>query len=58
VLKVESDEIVEALRADGVAAEYKVFPDEGHGFTKRANKIDASNAYVVFLDKYLKAGAE
>jgi dipeptidyl aminopeptidase/acylaminoacyl peptidase len=58
VLKVESDEIVEAVRANGVAAEYKVFPDEGHGFTKRANKIDASNTFVVFLDKYLKAGAE
>jgi dipeptidyl aminopeptidase/acylaminoacyl peptidase len=58
VLKVESDEIVEAVRANGVAAEYKVFPDEGHGFTKRANKIEASNAFVVFLDKYLKAGAE
>jgi dipeptidyl aminopeptidase/acylaminoacyl peptidase len=46
------------VRANGVAAEYKVFPDEGHGFTKRANKIDASNTFVVFLDKYLKAGAE
>ena len=58
VLKVESDEIVEAVRANGVAAEYKVFPDEGHGFTKRANRIDASDTFVVFLDKYLKAGAE
>ena len=58
VLKVESDEIVEAVRQNGVAVEYKVFPDEGHGFTKRANKIEASNAYVAFLDKYLKGGAE
>jgi len=58
VLKVESDEIVEAVRQNGVAVEYKVFPDEGHGFTKRENKIEASNAYVTFLDKYLKAGAE
>jgi dipeptidyl aminopeptidase/acylaminoacyl peptidase len=57
VLKVESDEIVEAVRQNGVAVEYKVFPDEGHGFTKRENKIEASNAYVAFLDKYLKAGA-
>jgi dipeptidyl aminopeptidase/acylaminoacyl peptidase len=57
VLKVESDEIVEAVRQNGVAVEYKVFPDEGHGFTKRANKIEASNAYVAFLDKYLKAAA-
>jgi dipeptidyl aminopeptidase/acylaminoacyl peptidase len=58
VLKVESDEIVEAVRKNGVAVEYKVFPDEGHGFTKRANRIEASNAYVAFLDKYLKAAAE
>ena len=58
VLQVESDEIVAAVRENGVAAEYKVFPDEGHGFTKRANKIEASNLYVTFLDKYLKAGAE
>lgn len=58
VLKVESDEIVEAVRQNGVPVEYKVFPDEGHGFTKRENKIAASNAYVAFLDKYLKAGAE
>ena len=57
VLQVESDEIVAAVRANGVAVEYKVFPDEGHGFTKRENKIDASNAYVAFLDKYLKAGS-
>ena len=58
VLQVESDEIVAAVRQNGVAAEYVVFPDEGHGFTKRENKIKASNAYVAFLDKYLKAGAE
>ena len=27
------------------AVEYVVFPDEGHGFTKRENSITASNAY-------------
>jgi dipeptidyl aminopeptidase/acylaminoacyl peptidase len=58
VLQVESDEIIAAVRANGVAVEYVLFPDEGHGFTKRENKIKASNAYVAFLDKYLKAGAE
>jgi dipeptidyl aminopeptidase/acylaminoacyl peptidase len=58
VLQVESDEIIAAVRENGVAVEYVLFPDEGHGFTKRANKIKASNAYVSFLDKYLKPGAE
>jgi dipeptidyl aminopeptidase/acylaminoacyl peptidase len=58
VLQVESDEIIAAVRKNGVAVEYVLFPDEGHGFTKRENKTKASNAYVAFLDKYLKAGAE
>ena len=54
VLQVESDEIVAAVRANGVPVEYVLFPDEGHGFTKRENRIRASDAYVKFLDQYLK----
>ena len=54
VLQVESDEIVAAVRANGVPVEYVLFPDEGHGFTKRDNKIKASDAYVAFLDTHLK----
>lgn len=58
VLQAESDEIVAAVRANGVPVEYVLFPDEGHGFTKRENKIKASNAYVTFLDQHLKAQKE
>lgn len=54
VLQVESDEIVAAVRANDVPVEYLLFDDEGHGFTKRQNRIDASEAYVAFLDQYLK----
>jgi len=54
VLKVESDEIVAAVKSNGVPVEYVVFPDEGHGFTKRNNRIAASEAYVKFLDTHLK----
>jgi dipeptidyl aminopeptidase/acylaminoacyl peptidase len=57
VLQVESDEIVAAVRANGVPVEYVLFPDEGHGFTKRENKIKASDAYVKFLDTHLKGAA-
>ncbi|HEX2138644.1 MAG TPA: S9 family peptidase [Woeseiaceae bacterium] len=53
VLQVESDEIVEAVRANDVPVEYVLFPDEGHGFTKRENRIKASEAYVRFLDQHL-----
>ncbi|MFQ5564625.1 MAG: S9 family peptidase [Parvularculaceae bacterium] len=53
VLQVESDEMVAAIEANGVAVEYILFPDEGHGFRKRENRITASQAFVDFLDKYL-----
>jgi len=54
VLQVESDEMVEAIRKNGVEVEYVLFPDEGHGFRKKANRITASKAYVEFLNKHLK----
>lgn len=53
VLQVESDELVEAVRKTGVPVEYVLFPDEGHGFRKKANRIAASNAYVEFLSLHL-----
>jgi dipeptidyl aminopeptidase/acylaminoacyl peptidase len=57
VLQVESDELVAAVQANEVPVEYLVFPDEGHGFRKRDNRISASDAYVKFLDIYLKGEA-
>ena len=53
VLKVESDEMVQAVRAQRVPVEYIVFPDEGHGFLKRENRITAAEASLKFLDRYL-----
>ena len=53
VLQVESDELVEAVRANQVPVDYVVFPDEGHGFVKTSNRITASEAYVSFLGKHL-----
>jgi len=58
VLKVESDELVAAVQANEVPVEYVVFPDEGHGFRRRENRITASEAYVQFLDTYLKGNDE
>ena len=54
VLKVESDEIVDAMKKNNVPVEYVVFPDEGHGFVKKENEIKGYGDIVVFLDKYLK----
>lgn len=53
VLKAESDELVAAVKAGGTPVEYLLFPDEGHGFLKRDNRIKASDAYVDFLGKHL-----
>lgn len=57
VLKVESDQIVEAVRQRGGVAEYVVFPDEGHGFIKKENNIKAYRTALEFLDHYLRAPA-
>ncbi len=57
VLQVESDEIVQALKDNGVPVEYVLFDDEGHGFRNRANEITGYRAIREFLDKYL-AGRE
>jgi len=54
VLQVESDEMVEAIRSAGTPVEYLLFDDEGHGFSKKDNRIAASNKYLAFLNKYLK----
>ncbi len=58
VLKVESDEMVEAVRKNGAAVEYVVFPDEGHGFRKKANQAAGYQAVGEFLDRYLGPDAE
>jgi dipeptidyl aminopeptidase/acylaminoacyl peptidase len=54
VHQVESDEIVEAARANGVEVEYLVFEDEGHGFRKKENRLRGYRAIRDFCDKHLK----
>lgn len=54
VLKIESDEIVEGVKKNGVPVDYVVFDDEGHGFVKKENEIKAYGKILKFLDQYLK----
>jgi dipeptidyl aminopeptidase/acylaminoacyl peptidase len=56
VLKVESDELVAAVRKNNVPVEYVVFPDEGHGFQSRKNRVTAQDAYLKFLNTYVRKG--
>jgi len=58
VLKVESDEMVEAVKKNGVPVEYVVFDDEGHGFRKKENEIEGYEKILKFLDKYLAEKSE
>src|SRR5256714_1337058 len=58
VIKVESDEIVEAIKKKKGIVEYVIFDNEGHGFTKKANEIKGNKAILDFLDKYLKGSAD
>jgi len=54
VLQVESDELVAAVRANNVPVEYVLFPDEGHGFLRRANRITAQEAFLEFLNQHVR----
>lgn len=54
VLKVESDEIVEAVRGNDVPVTYTVFDDEGHGFVKKENRERGYEAILHFLDVHLR----
>lgn len=54
VLQVESDEIVAGVKKNGVPVEYVLFEDEGHGFVKKENQIEAYSRVLEFLDVYLK----
>ncbi|HXW04676.1 MAG TPA: prolyl oligopeptidase family serine peptidase [Vicinamibacterales bacterium] len=54
VIKPESDDIVAAVKKNGVPVEYIVFEDEGHGFSKKKNQIEGYGAVLRFLDRHLK----
>ena len=53
VLQIESDEMVSEIRKNNIPVEYVLFSDEGHGFSKKVNRIKASDAYLAFLQKHL-----
>ena len=53
VVKAESDQMVETLRGLGREVEYVIFPDEGHGFTKRINLLRAYSLTANFFERHL-----
>ena len=53
VTKIESDQIVAALRERGVDVEYLVKEDEGHGFVKPENRLELYGALERFFAEHL-----
>jgi len=53
VKQAESEQIVEAMKNKGIAYEYMLFPDEGHGFAKPQNRLKFYAAAEKFLAKHL-----
>jgi dipeptidyl aminopeptidase/acylaminoacyl peptidase len=53
VKKAESEQMVEALRRRGVAVEYMLKEDEGHGFRNEENEIEFYRAAERFLGEHL-----
>jgi len=54
VNKAESDQVVAALKQRGVAVEYLVKADEGHGFQNEENRLEFYGAMERFLALHLK----
>jgi len=50
---VEAEQVVAALKKNGVPVEYVLFPDEGHGFRQLPNRIRATTELVSFFSRYL-----
>jgi dipeptidyl aminopeptidase/acylaminoacyl peptidase len=49
----EAEQIVEAVREQDVPVELRIYDDEGHGLSKRENRIDAYTDVVEFLDEHV-----
>ncbi|CAG9463374.1 unnamed protein product [Pedinophyceae sp. YPF-701] len=54
----ESDQIYEAMKAKGLAVEYLLYEDEGHGFARPPNRMDFYSRTEQFLAKHLGGRAE
>jgi dipeptidyl aminopeptidase/acylaminoacyl peptidase len=50
---VEAEQVVKALERRSVPVQYVLFPDEGHGFRKLANRVRANVAIVRWFEAYL-----
>ena len=52
--KEEAEQAVTVLKKEGKVVDAHYYPDEGHGFAKRENQIDAVLRTMEWFDRYLK----
>jgi len=50
---VEAEQVVDSLKKRNIPVEYVLFPDEGHGWRKTANRIRSTVAITKWFEKYL-----
>jgi len=53
--KTEAQQVVDAIKKRGGVVEYKVYENEGHGFAKVENQIDAYKRVADFLKAHVPA---
>ena len=53
VTRVESDQIVDAMKERGIPVTYLLYPDEGHGFARPENNLSYMAVAEAFLAKCL-----
>ena len=58
VVKSESDQMVQAMRARGVEVEYIVKDNEGHGFHNEENRFEFYEAMERFLARHIGTAAD
>jgi len=54
VPKEEAMQVVDVLEKAGVVVAAHYYPNEGHGFSKRENQVDAIRRTIEWFDRYLK----
>jgi dipeptidyl aminopeptidase/acylaminoacyl peptidase len=53
VPKEEAQQVVDILKKEGRVVDVHYYPNEGHGFVKRENQIDAIRRTIAWFDQYL-----
>ncbi len=58
VRQAESEQMVAALKDNGIPVTYALYPDEGHGFVREANRMSFNALVEGFLARHLGGRAE